>query len=480
MHTWSNLKGIEINGQGQQLQNPSKQGSCDIKESTIKDAEIAIYIGTRNINGSLLPQSGGGIVNVDRSFFENNHTNIFFTKYDSHISTSTIKNSTFDQRVLNSMFMNSTKHIYVNSMNGLLMSNNKFLGGKKSIELENSVNTNISRNYFEFQEHGIVGSGVNGLNMSENTMYDVHLGIEIKDSESIFCEWNRIEKFENGIRLANVNEVLLINNVFSDGIYGVILEETAGVKILENKFDGVKIPIKKQDSKTDPRVEEMVGNRFVDAEKAIVLVDGDNSKLDILCNQFSNYTEYGIEAISTQMKDQGTLLECAGNDFIPNSSLLNNCLNHTGNNFTYYYGASRANSFTSPDVMTSNIAKIEASSEPNCIATTARLAQESRAVFKREVEKAAINHIEQDSQELELLETIAVYPNPNNGTFTIELSNQCSDGGCMIKMYNILGEEIQMKKLGSEGNKSTLSINDNAVGVYMIVSKPSVDFRLRI
>jgi hypothetical protein len=60
-------------------------------------------------------------------------------------------------------------------------------------------------------------------------------------------------------------------------------------------------------------------------------------------------------------------------------------------------------------------------------------------------------------------EEVMVYPNPNNGQFTLTLLNL--NGKCNIEIYNVLGEKIYTEALQPQDN-NTLDLTDQPNGIY--------------
>jgi len=61
---------------------------------------------------------------------------------------------------------------------------------------------------------------------------------------------------------------------------------------------------------------------------------------------------------------------------------------------------------------------------------------------------------------------ISVYPNPNNGQFTIVSS--ASSGISMVEIYNVLGEKVYTTSLNSnKGGTSSININNQPNGIYL-------------
>jgi len=62
---------------------------------------------------------------------------------------------------------------------------------------------------------------------------------------------------------------------------------------------------------------------------------------------------------------------------------------------------------------------------------------------------------------------VNVYPNPSSGIFTLDLRNNIS-GSAIIKVYNVLGEEVkQINCLGCK-NKTTIDLRKQSKGVYYL------------
>jgi len=60
-----------------------------------------------------------------------------------------------------------------------------------------------------------------------------------------------------------------------------------------------------------------------------------------------------------------------------------------------------------------------------------------------------------------------VYPNPNSGFFTIDLKNNIS-GVAVIKVFNMVGEEVQHTNCSGCSNKITMDMSKQAQGVYYL------------
>ena len=143
-------QGIEVQGDFYCGQNPSCQGRIDVKNSTIRDADIAIFSGTRDEDGAIDPDGGGGIVRIrNNSSLENNGTHVWLTPYDGEIEQTIIEDSKFNQTHLMDRLDGSNGHIYVEKSKGLTIENSTFEGGKKGITMISSSDFNIITNEFQ-------------------------------------------------------------------------------------------------------------------------------------------------------------------------------------------------------------------------------------------------------------------------------------------------------------------------------------------
>jgi hypothetical protein len=59
---------------------------------------------------------------------------------------------------------------------------------------------------------------------------------------------------------------------------------------------------------------------------------------------------------------------------------------------------------------------------------------------------------------------IVVYPNPNNGVFTIQISDISNPSA--VEIYNVLGQNIMKEMLSNTENKNVINLRDKSAGVY--------------
>ena len=63
---------------------------------------------------------------------------------------------------------------------------------------------------------------------------------------------------------------------------------------------------------------------------------------------------------------------------------------------------------------------------------------------------------------------IKIFPNPNNGNFTLALSNPDSyrDKDCTVEIYNVLGEKVYTETLHSVQGDKHIDISSQPSGIY--------------
>ncbi len=67
-------------------------------------------------------------------------------------------------------------------------------------------------------------------------------------------------------------------------------------------------------------------------------------------------------------------------------------------------------------------------------------------------------------------QSVSVYPNPSTGKFALQLSvvgNQAS----VVRVYNVLGEEVENEELKATSNEIDLSAQPNGVYLYRVISQ---------
>ena len=64
--------------------------------------------------------------------------------------------------------------------------------------------------------------------------------------------------------------------------------------------------------------------------------------------------------------------------------------------------------------------------------------------------------------------SFSVYPNPNSGAFTIELTEEFQGQNLTVKVYDVLGKEVHTDKINSDSNNS-VKLSEEKQGVYFLV-----------
>jgi len=145
-------------------------------------------------------------------------------------------------------------------------------------------------------------------------------------------------------------------------------------------------------------------------------------------------TAIGITSVSTP--DNGTT----------NGTIA---LTVSGGNSPYMY-------VWTPSGKTTATISSESAGTYKCIVTDANGCKDSVSVKIKSI--AGINGISDNSAQ------IVVYPNPNNGLFTIESS---VGGASSVEIYNILGEKVYTRNLSTTKGTNTINVGNQPNGVYL-------------
>jgi len=73
------------------------------------------------------------------------------------------------------------------------------------------------------------------------------------------------------------------------------------------------------------------------------------------------------------------------------------------------------------------------------------------------------------SEVIDESQEVSVYPNPNNGQFTLSLSN--NTGNCNVEIYNVLGEKVYTETLPQSQSNINLTEQPNGVYLYRVLAK---------
>jgi len=109
-----------------------------------------------------------------------------------------------------------------------------------------------------------------------------------------------------------------------------------------------------------------------------------------------------------------------------------------------------------PSAKTTATISSESAGTYKCIVTDANGCKDSISVKIKSI--AGIDGISDNSAQ------IIVYPNPNNGQFTIESS---IGGASSVEIYNLLGEKVYTRNLSTTKGTNTINVNNQPNGVYL-------------
>lgn len=322
-------EGIEVRGNKMQAHTPNKQGMVDVKNSTIRDAGVGIFAGKiDDVTGILDPGGAGGIVKIsNNSQMLNNGMDIYLMEYSRKNNLNEIKQTIFGAP--SSLFGSAeVPHILIEGAQGLKLHDNSFTKGDRGIQLK-----------------------------------------KVKDIELYNSNFNFLTA---SIKADSSEQLAIRDNIFNEGLYGIQLTYCFGFSISDNEFNGTKIPVSTKDSR-EGGISEIKKNKFNRPEKAIHFENDHHTNLDIVCNEFNQFTQYAIESDHTLLKSQGTQTEGAGNIFVSSSTLANSHLKHSGPAIEYYYDPADAASFSNSNIMSANITKVQSGNDRNCNKKTARL-----------------------------------------------------------------------------------------------------------
>lgn len=314
--------GIEVRGNRALAHTPNNQGSADIKNSIIRDAQIGIFAGKiDDSTGVKDASSSGGIVKISQnSKMINNGIDIYLTEYTKANNLNEIKETDFGEP--SALFgSKEAPHILIEGAHGLKLHDNSFTKG----------------------DIGAMLKKVNDIEIYNTVFNSVITGIKADSSQQLEIR----------------------DNTFNSGLYGIQLTSCTDFQISDNEFNDTKIPISTKDSK-EGSGSEIKNNKFNRPEKGIHFENDHHTKLDMACNEFNQFSHYAVKSENTILKNQGTATEGAGNKFISASSLTNSHLDHNGTSLEYFYDPIDAASFSNPGIMSSAVTKVPSGRDRNC------------------------------------------------------------------------------------------------------------------
>ncbi len=244
-----------------------------------------------------------------------------------------------------------------------------------------------------------------------------------------------------------IPDIAITQSVFANGTSAINLNSSHAFTITKNLIAGYTMGISTKGTVAN-YLSEIKDNRIMDVETAMTFTNDMHNYLDIFCNEMF-YTQKGIAASTTHLKDQGTLSISAQNRFtktVPDINL--NYLDISGSSPLYYYGPSETVPFSKPNI--SNITTHLAFADRTCYHTFMETCQTSAGITEN-----------LSSPYPEML----IYPNPTAGTFTIGFTNLTSCA-CTLTIYDRLGKQISNTKIQAKTGSTTLQIENK--GLYFV------------
>jgi len=214
-------KGIEVQGNINQIQSPTYQGVVELKNgATIENAVCGISV--VNKNGILFPpfplssKYGGGIIQATDAYFVNNTQAVCFARYKPILLSSKIPNnpSYFKGCRFTINMLSNKAQVELNDVNGILFENCEF-----------------SNNFI---------SGIPGLARLCDGIYANNSSIRVGRAPLIFngngCTFSG---FNRAIYLKNsgINQSQIYSSNFNNNYTGIIAEGTRNLRVGNCKFD---------------------------------------------------------------------------------------------------------------------------------------------------------------------------------------------------------------------------------------------------
>lgn len=377
-------EGIEVWGQSNQAQSTTQQGKLVISgTSQINDAHKAIFVGKRNDCYELVisdpincpPNNpefeggfGGGIINVQNATFNRNGIDIQLAPYSPTTSVSVnpmvIKGNNFAGGTLRHPSYNSANTVgaipFPNARNlyyapanttGVTSRHIKIYGVKNDLNFQDNVfdNAIYGIDAIDAQFNVTKASSSTG-NVFKNMIYGIYISntAATTDYPHTILE-NNFNKLNIAIQIENGRYDVIKKNEFgsstfpestqSDNLFGIYFNNTSAFNIADNNFYRVSEAVLINSSgatggliDSDPE-----GNTFTRCKYG-VRTSGNNSNLQIRCNNFSNgepsdYFNRNWNIIGTLANQGGNTNDKApaGNEFVtPNRK-------HIYSNYSFTY-----------------------------------------------------------------------------------------------------------------------------------------------
>ena len=444
--------GIEVWGDASSsTRSISVQGALQIDgKTTIEKADIGILVGKRN--GSSLDQTyAGGILLVNGvmdNYFTNNGTHMLFLAYNYDM-LNTITNCYFSPLALSGSVIycdanitNNEAYIRLLGNGGVTFTNNVFEGDPSMVDTKENIAiwstaSSIDIVYNVFFEHFIVAmydENSSHFSAGKNTVTNSYNGITYANTST------------HGIYLYNTSNIMINDNDFSTpGHNDVLLNGCTDFSLPSNLFNadyGLWTQFCNSGSGST-----MQDNVFENCRYSWTSIDDDFSTLTFNCNNFKNYSDYGIHTQGTTiLKDQGNASIGASNKFTSSSILADHQLLYNGTGITYYCGNS---SYCSD--MGSNVSVVSATSSEACLASMAKTGTTTAISDETILE---------DNTSIE----VSIYPNPATDEVYIEFKGQVQN----INLMDIQGRTLRSLNVQQLNGIEQINVSDLANGIYII------------
>lgn len=285
-------------------------------------------------------------------------------------------------------------------------------------------------------------------------------GIKINGNNSA-SQFTMTNSFVSGAVVAvnanETNEPLISQNVFGKGTQAIRLNKTTGFTITNNEFLDLETCIKTSSCNT--RVSSITENFFYDADTCISFKDDTHDQLNITCNGFVDYSEFGIYSNGSALQTQGFEDVGPGNQFISSSRQTNHQLYFLNGTATTYFN-DPSYSFTLNTAAPFNARTADARSDASCTQQLGRL-----AAYYPEAESMI------ESISLNTTMLLGCMPNPSadRTTFTYNLANTVKSAE--IRISNMFGEVLNSIPLaqGSHSVESNVSTYVNGIYFYTLI-----------
>lgn len=177
----------------------------------------------------------------------------------------------------------------------------------------------------------------------------------------------------------------------------------------------------------------------------------DHLGLEIQCNRFEEYSNYGILSNNSIVNNQGTAQIGAGNKFLSNPNRTNHQFLHWGNPLIYYYDPSYPMVFSPGSGTVTPLAALE---DRGCLEDNNRLGSFS-------------SEQNQLTPSLSIEKLIELIPNPSTGIFVFRSALEIPE--IEITIFSSIGELVGTFSDISSG--SWIDISRENSGIYLCVIK---------